>query len=257
MLDRKTRPRAGRRGGVAVLFVYIFVGIAVGFIVLIALAAAFERRQVWYFVPEDRAPQDKLPPANAYAQRAAGRAHDLGFRSLGVFADGKGKLYRVRYEFYRSPEGDTLAQVGTGSMASIPVEGTWLFTVLADGRCLVTLDSAAGSEIDFTGIIEEALVEDIGFEGLLRQHQARVGAAGVPVVAWTAEDPLADFHAFRTRRIERLVALGCAALYRDDPNAWHYTARGSVALALRQYFKGVRRQVVTDTQIAARQRAGR
>ena len=196
-------------------------------------------------MPPDTVPADRFPAPSPYADEMSSAAAAALFTWPGTFADGKGKLYRLRYDFFRSPTGDVLALVGTGTMASITMRTTWLYTLLADGRCLVTFDSPAGGQVDLTGITQESLVEHRGFNGLPAAHRARVADAG-PVRPFSDTDPLRDLRAFRQGRTERLAALGYAAFLDGGRNVWRYSVKGALALAFRQYFKGLRRAYVPD-----------
>lgn len=229
----------------------IFIGIAVVSLVGITLTASLERRLAWPYVPVAEMPPDRLPPPNSYAGWASAAAAEAGFSWRGAFADGKGKLYRLRYDFFRSPDGDVLALVGAGTMASIPVQTTWLYSRLAGGRCLVTFDSQTGAETDLAGLTDGALVERLGFAGQLAAHRARVGAASQPCEPFDAADPLADLRIFRQARVERLALLGYASFLDagkngEGKNAWRYTPKGAGTLAVRQYFTGLRRAFVPD-----------
>ncbi len=225
---------------------YFFLGIMVVSLIGITLVSALEKRLVWPYVPPSDVPPERCPPPNAYAYEAAAAAAAEQFTWLGTFADGKGKLYRLRYDFFRSPEGDVLAVVGTGTLASVPMQTTWLHTLLADGRCLVTVDHQNGGETDLAGLAEEALIANRGFTGQAAAHRARIAAADQPVTRFSDADPLASFRAYRQKRIERLAALGYAAFLDPQQAAWRYSLKGAVTLAFRQYFTALRRAVVPD-----------
>ena len=216
----------------------VFLGIMLVSLVGITLTASLERRLAWPYVPAADSPPDRLPPPNAYAGWASAAAAEAGFTWIGAFADGKGKLYRLRYDFFRSPTGDVLALVGAGTMASIQVQTTWLYSRLAGGRCLVTFDSQTGAETDLAGLTEGALVENLGFAGQLAAHRARVGAASQACEPFGASDPLADLRAFRQTRVERLALLGYASFLDAGRNAWRYTPKGAMTLAFPPVFHG-------------------
>jgi len=226
---------------------YFFLGIMVISLVGITLVSALEKRLVWPYIPASDIPPEGCPPPTPYALEAAAAATTAGFTWLGTFADGKGKLYRLRYDFFQSPEGDVLALVGTGTVASVPVQTTWLYTLFAGGRCLVTVDHQSGGETDLAGLAEESLIADRGFMGQVAAHQARIQAGSQTVMRFAEADPLAALRAYRQGRIERLVALGYAAFLDSEHKAWRYSPKGAATLAFRQYFTGLRRMVVPDT----------
>lgn len=220
--------------------------IAVLSLIMITLVSAIEKRLVWPYVPEKDAPPASLPVMNTYATVAASAATEAGFSWLGTFADGKGKLYHLRYDFFLSPTRDVLAIVGTGTMASVPMQTTWLSTLLADGKCLVTVDHQNGVETDLAGIAESALAEGLGFFALVNAHRARVALASGSVQPFSEADPLGNLKSYRQNRTERLCALGYASFLSADKNSWRYSIKGAFVLAFRQYFTGLRRAISPD-----------
>src|SRR4051812_32381117 len=87
------------------------VGLYAAFFVLVVVASMWEKRQiVAYVVPE---PGQELPPTD-YARNANAVTSQSGWQHYGVFHDGKSALYRVRYDFWLSPDRSTLAVVGGG-----------------------------------------------------------------------------------------------------------------------------------------------
>src|SRR6188472_877612 len=108
-----------------------------GFFVLVVGAALWEKRHVVvYSVPE---PGQELPPTN-YAQQANSIAAQLGFQHYGTFHHGKGGIYRVRYDFWLSPDRLIIMLVGGGKIAAMPADAVWLATSLSDGRYMVSTD---------------------------------------------------------------------------------------------------------------------
>jgi hypothetical protein len=136
----------------------------------------WETRLVWPYVAADAA----TAPATAYLTTTAESARELGFAPLGVFRDGKGKLYRIRYELWSAPEADVLLLIGGGTVAGMPVDGSWLFTRLANGQCIVSIDNEAGREHDLTGMIHETLYPRTTLAALVASHRAAVSAARLP-----------------------------------------------------------------------------
>lgn len=226
--------------------IYFFFGMIIFSLASIILVSAWEKRLVWPYLPEKEATLNQLPSASAHALAVATAAQASQFTKIGTFADGKGKLYRVRYDFLRSPTGDVLALISSGTVASMPVETVWLYSLLTDGHCLLTFDKQSGGEIDLTGTIEEALVPASGWDVLLRAHESRLIATACPVLPFSETNPLEDFHRFRQSRIDRLVRSGNATFLTPDKNWWRYSLKGAVLLSLRQYFTGLRRTVLPD-----------
>ena len=228
------------------LIVYWVVGFAAFWLLVIAGTAAWEKRQVWPYVLAANVAPEKVPPLNAYVNEAAAAAMGMGFAPLGVYIDGKGKMYRIRYDFFRAASGDVLAIVGTGSVASIPVQTTWLHTLLSDGRSLVSIDNQTGGEIDLAGLTLEALCKNVGFAELLAFHHQRLSAVSVPLLPFPEANPLEALRHYRQGRVERLTTMGYASCLDEQRNVWRYSLKGAVKLAFRQYFTGLRREIVSD-----------
>ncbi len=228
------------------IFAIAVIPVVIGLVslVVITLISALEKRLVWPYVPEQELPPGRVPAANSYAMVAGSAAAEAGFVWMGTYGDGKGKVYHVRYEFFVSPTGDVLALIGTGTLASIPVQTTSLYTLLADGRCLTTTDNQSSVDMDLTGMTEGKLAAGIGFFALLQMHRAR--AASAPVKLFTAPNPLTELRAYRRDRTERLCGLGYASFLDADRSAWRYSVKGAFMLAFRQYFTGMRRAIVPD-----------
>lgn len=222
-----------------------FLAIATFFVVLITLVSAVEKRLVWPYVPESLASPENLPPMQSYTMVAGSAATEAGMIWIGTFADGKGKLYKLRYNFFASPTGDVLALVGEGTVASVRTRSTWLYTLLPGGRGLVTVDSQSAMETDLTGMSTSLLVPGVGFYALLRAHRARTAAAGV-LVPFSSTDPLGDFKTSRAARVDRLCASGYASYLDPSKTGWRYSPKGAALLSSRQYFSGLRRSVWPD-----------
>jgi hypothetical protein len=221
-------------------------------VAVITAAYAWEKRLVWPYVPAQEAHQGALPTTTLYMSRANEAAASAGFALLGTFADGKSNLYRVRYNFRRSSSGDVLALIGCGTIASMPVQTIWLYSVLGDGHCLVTFNAQSGGELDLAGMTHEALVCNAAFDELLRHHRVRIETTSATIIAFSQEDALGDFRRFRERRTERLVELGYVSYLDAARTVWRYTLRGAVTLAFRQYSTGIRRVLLPDTLLQKR-----
>ena len=238
-----------------------------GPIALTVAAALWEKRIVWYFVPvnEQQAakpgafdpanpyassavPQPSIPPPSVDAAQANSAAQNLGFEFLGTFRDAKGASYKVRYDFWVSPERDVLVNVGCGTVFGIPVDARWLYTRLQDGRLVVSVTDQAASEYDFTGQRIEALVSAFSFQQLLQMHRQRVAKQHSPPVPF-GPDPLKDYQKYVTERIESLVRSGYAS-YRDiEQNAWSYSFLGALLFGPLAHAQAFRRQIVSDATL--------
>lgn len=251
-----------------------FAAMALGMVGMIfgptVLVCLWEKRLVWPYVPLEAPPAPVSPALEEsdnpyavgravevmgnlaptdYAVRAVEGAKALGFRPLDVLRDGKGRIYKIRYDFWLSPGREVLAIIGGGILGVIPVRNTWLITPLSDGRRLVTLDNQSASELDLAGLTDEALIVSVDFRGLLEGHSKRLAASPVPPVPYPETGPLEDHRAFRTRRFDRLEELGYAKFLDERRNVWRYTLKGAIAFSVRAILKGIRRVVWPDSRL--------
>jgi hypothetical protein len=195
----------------------------------------WEKRLVWPYLPAEPA----TTPATAYMKAIASAAQSAGFVPCGVFRDGKGSMYKIRYELWLAPERDALLLVGGGRMAGIPVDASWLFTRLSNGRCIATLDNEAGSEFDLAGVIDEAVHPRAPLETLLQIHRRAVAAAEVPALPYS--NASAEHRELLCLRIRNLVHKGYANFSGETGEWWRYSTRGALAATLASYWAGVRR----------------
>lgn len=249
------------------LFLLLIAAVTVLPMALTIPIGLLEKRLVWPYIPlEEEAAVPRrtdFDPTNPYAAGAAGSdladlplsryaatarefALSMGFVHVGGFRDGKGRIYKVRYDFYLSPERDVLALVGGGAIATIPLIGTWLFTRLTDGRCLRTVDAPPASEMDIAGMADEALIPGVDFAELVARHRGRLAASFARGANYDERDPLADHRDFNIRRTNRLEQLGLIRFLDPERKRWRYSLRGAVRWAARAHFRGLRRAVWSD-----------
>ena len=237
------------------LVIAAVLALPVFFILLTIVVGWFEKLLVWPYVPirpsrtmstgkdgietdQDEAPEPNSSiPITDHFRTANLTAEQTGFTFLGAFRHGKGKIYRLRFNFWISPDRLVLAQVSTGTLAGIPMSIVKLFTRLADGRCLVTLDQLRGRESDLAGLLVQEIVTGAEFLDLLDWHHHRVARASQPAIAYSRNDPLGDHRAFRYRQAERLVESGLARFIDPDRTAWRYSLRAATLIAFRPYLK--------------------
>jgi hypothetical protein len=202
------------------------------------LACLWERRLVWPYVPADDLDFDP-PTGTAKVALAGTELEDAGFTRYAALYDGKGKAYRLRYEFWLSPDGFVLAEVGGGKLLGIPLDAVWLFSLGADGRCLMTVNNSLAGEYDIAGLKREAVVPGADLKKLLARHRERMSAWGT--LPYSAADPLADHAAFMRSRVEALVAAGNAGYLDDEQTAWRYSVKGAVLFAVKANVANMRR----------------
>jgi hypothetical protein len=199
------------------------------FFVLIVAAALWEKRLiVVYSIPE---PGQELPPTS-YSQQANAIAGQLGLLHHGTFHHGKGGIYKVRYDFWLSPDRMFILLVGGGTIAGMPADAVWLATRLSDGRYLVTTDWKG--EGDLSGLLDIETQSDVGLVFIVDRHRYRIKQSSVPVTP-LSDEPLADYLQMRKGQVERMVDLGDAYYLDVEQMSWKHTLKG----ALRFYFVSV------------------
>jgi hypothetical protein len=211
------------------------------FFLLFALGAKiWERRLVWPYAPADVATSP-----TRYTTAASAAAGSLGFTAYGVYKDAKGALYRIRYELWLAPERDVLLLIGGGTLAGIPVNASWLFTRLGDGRCLATLDEQNGAEYDLAGLVDESVCPRMTLPQLLAAHRGRVFGSSVPALPYS--DPVNDHRELLVRKVATLVQRGYASYWGDGGEGWRYTPLGALVSTGSSFTvgltRGLKRQV--------------
>jgi hypothetical protein len=139
-----------------------------------------------------------------------------------------------------------LAEIGSGKVATVGVDGTWLFTRLADGRCLVTVDEPKASEYDLSGLRDNRLYPGLDFQKLLARHRERIGNAGSAALTYTESNSLADHREFMRQRVARIVDKNYARFVDEQRGVWSYTIFGACSLSIRANWKALRRNVQPD-----------
>jgi hypothetical protein len=199
------------------------IPIAIGFIVV--LAATWERRPVQpYYIPEPGKEYEPWPAA----RQANQDAQDLGYQHGALCHDAKGRLYRVRYDFWVSPDDATIALIGSGTVAIVPVFGIWLWSRTTDERTLCTTNERG--EQDISGVEDQQTWPSLPLRQLVEKHRQRL--AGVKLEPFSAQAPLIGYFDIRRRKADALVAWGYAAYLDDQRMVWRYTLRGAIVFYL-------------------------
>jgi hypothetical protein len=206
----------------ALTFIGIFLGIALLHFVAVVAAGLWEKRPVQpYYVPatgEEYAPTLKAAQANEAAKA-------LGFRHGGLCHDGKGKIYRVRYDFWIAPDDSILAIVGGGTVASIAVDAIELYSRLADGRTLSTTNYTG--QADISGVLKQLTCPNGDMHSLVARHQRRL--SDQQATPFPADAPIAGYFEIRRQIAETLVEKGLASYLDSDQKVWKYTLKGAIA----------------------------
>jgi hypothetical protein len=205
----------------------VFAVIGLFFFAVVA-ACLWEKRPVQpYYVPE---PGKEYEPSSE-AREGNLAALRLNYTSAGLAHDGKSSLYRVRYDFWLSPDGFTFAVVSSGTIAKLPVYGIWLWSRLKEGQILNTTNEIG--EQDISGVEEQQTWPRYSFHQLHKKHRLR--RENSDPIPFPAEAPLQGFFDIRRRKADALVERGLARYLDEDGSVWKYTLKE----AIKFYFIGV------------------
>lgn len=212
-----------------------------------ALVAMWEKRLVWNYLPVDRSDPEAMDGLTdfAFVDRIGGELKHRKFEFVASSRDAKGDRYRVLYEFWLSPDRTILVIAGGGTIFGLSLGAMWVFSRLTDGRCLLTVSDQNASELDPTGITEEALVTTTSSHDILRRHRERLALAKCEALEYS-DDPLKDHLEYRFRRFNALVARGHAKFLDEAETRWKYTFLGAVNFSVTAIFLGMRRTVWPD-----------
>lgn len=211
------------------------------------LVAMWEKRLVWNYLPVDRNDPEAMRGLTdfAFVDRVGGELKDRKFEFVASSRDAKGERYRTLYDFYLSPDRQVLVIVGGGTIFGLRLAAMWVFSRIADGRCLLTVSDQNASELDPTGITEEVLAVTTGAHDILRRHRDRLALEKGEILTYS-NDPLNDQLEYRFRRFNALVARGHAKFLDEAETRWKYTFVGAVNFSVRGIFVGMRRTVWPD-----------
>jgi hypothetical protein len=205
----------------------IFFGVIGFFFFVVVGACLWEKRPVQpYRVPEAGEEYE----LTSDAREANYQVRGLDYLPGGLCHDNKGKIYRVRYDFWLSPDHFILVVIGGGSIAGIPVNGIWVYSRLTDGRILCTTNEIG--EQDISGAEEQQTWPKYDLISLIEKHRKRLTDSVEP---FPAESPLAGYFDIRRRKADALVAKGYARYIDDEQSIWKYTLKGAIVF----YFIGV------------------
>ena len=208
----------------AVLIPILVLVVIFGFLLCATVGAAlWERRPIQpYYIPDEG---NEYEPS-ATARHANAQAIERGFRHDCLCHDGKGKLYRVRYDFWVSPDALTFAVVGSGTVASIPVNGIWLYSRNTNGRILCTTNEIG--EQDISGVEDQVTWPHSDFAALVEKHSQRL--TEIVAQPFNDDSALREFFDMRRSKADGLVERGYAYYLNDERLVWRYTLRGDLTL---------------------------
>ena len=200
----------------------ISTAVTVIFLVGIVAACLWERRPIQpYVVP----PTDGIFAPTLKAASENSVAESLSYEHNATVHDGKGRLYRVRYDIWVSPDCCTLAVIGGGTVASIPVDGIWLWSRSSNGQVLCTTNEIG--EQDISGIVQQQTWPAKTLSALIKTHEDRLRT--ITTVPFPTDQPLRGHFEIRRAIADALVDRGYAYYISDDRLAWRYTISGAFA----------------------------
>lgn len=218
---------------------YIVLGVIGVMFLLQVVTARLERRMVWpYGTPEA---QPQFPDATGYGEQWVGAALSAGHSFLGWSPDLKGPRYRVCYALLVSPERDCFVIIGVGTIMSMPLRGTWIYTRTTDGRVFCTTDNQACVEIDVARQWRSQLVRTRTFAQLLQRHRVWVGDCRTTTQPFTVGREADDFKSMREDRFESMSRRGLIAFIDGSATHWRYTVWGALKWAALNYSTGLLR----------------
>lgn len=189
---------------------------------LIVAACLWEKRPIQpFYVPAE----GEEYGVSATAAVANQQAEALGFRHVVACHDGKGRLYRVRYDFWCAPDDKTFAVVGSGTVAGIPVNGVSFYSRKTDGRILCTTNDVGGQDV--SGLEDQATWAKLPLASLFEKHARRLTESAVK--PFPPDSALAEYFDLRRRKADALVERSYAYYLDDGKTAWRYTLRGALA----------------------------
>ncbi|QDV52857.1 hypothetical protein [Gimesia fumaroli] len=202
------------------------IGALLGFFfILIVSVCMWEKQAIQPFYFPDDGEEYPLVDAAAEANQEAAK---LGFEYGCLCHFGKAKMYRVRYDFWITPDCSMIATVSGGEVAKLPCKGIWLYSKSADGRILCTTNEIG--EQDISGVMEQSTWTDYGFKELHKKHMQRLKE--IAIEPFEADKPLAGYFEIRKMKADRLVKVKDAYYTDDEGLVWRYTLKG----ALKFYF---------------------
>lgn len=222
---------------------YIVVGIIAFLFALQVVTARLEKRMVWpYGNPE---PQPQFPDSSGYSTQWIDDALKVGFCFLGWSPDLKGPRYRVCYALLVSPERDCLAIIGAGTILSMPLRGTWIYTRSTEGRVLCTTDNQACVEIDVARQWRNQLARTGMFTELLQRHHDLLRTSAVTPQPFTPGREAQEFRTLREERYQSMSRKGLIAFADGSATHWRYTLLGALKFAALNYSVGLLRAITS------------
>lgn len=190
------------------------------------LAYYFERRMIWPYSEPQTVEEGGI--ANTWVKTQISEAQAIGFELLGQSRDLKGGAYKVDYYFAASPERDTLAIIGSGTIIGIKIQGIWLNSFGLDDVNFYSVNQQACVEHDITGKRKSQLVFNASFDRLYLAHKIWLNKLDVAVKPYNSGRELDDLRRAKEFRVESMVRNGLARRTEANPEYWKYSLKGAL-----------------------------
>ncbi len=116
--------------------------------------------------------------------------------------------------------------IGSGTVASVQVNGIWLYSRNTNGRILCTTNEIG--EQDISGVEDQVTWPHFGFAGLVEKHGQRLSE--IAAQPFNDDSALRKFFNIRRSKADGLVERGYAYYLNDERLVWRYTLRGALTL---------------------------
>ncbi len=210
------------------------------------MVTKIERRRTWQYVRQYEFGDFQLSSLNeAYISKCINSADNEGFTYLERRYDGKGKRYKVVYDFLISSDFNTLAIIGAGALANIPVKGMWFISKDVHGNCFITVTDQKAVEYDLTGYYKDSLILTNDFGKAFYHHLECVAKELYHVEPFTENSEMDVLRHLTESKIDHLNKDGWIKYVGENTNYWRYTVKGAVKLATCQIIQGVIRLPVS------------
>ncbi len=196
---------------------------------------------VWPYGSPEAQPQ--LADASGYGVQWVDDALKADFSLLGWCPDLKGPRYQVSYALLYSSERDCFVIIGVGTIMSMPLRGTWIYTRTTDGRVFYTTDNQSCVEIDVLRRWRSQLVRASRFSELLQRHKDLLRNCRSTPQLFAAGREAEDFRCIREERFQEMSRRGLINFTDTSATHWHYTFLGAAKLAALNYSIGLLRGV--------------
>lgn len=221
------------------------MGIVVLFIIIVCflptiIVIKIERRRTWPFVQQYEFGVFQLSSFHEkYITRCINGAEDEGFTFLERRYDGKGKRYKVVYDFMISSDRNTLVAIGAGTLATIPVSSMWFISKDVNGNGFTTVTNQIAVEYDLTGRHKDSLIVTSNFRKAFRHHLKCIEKKLYTVEPYIENGEIDVVRRLRTLDIDQLNTDGLIKYVGENTDYWKYTVKGAVKLAICQIIQGV------------------